>query len=41
MPNPADRTGSKLPAVLLFLFAALNLLVLITELGINVGKALL
>ena len=41
MPDPQDRTGSALPARLLMAFAILNLLVLITELTLNVGKALL
>lgn len=41
MQDRSDRTGSRLPAQLLFGFAVLNLLALATELVINVGKALL
>ena len=41
MQDRSDRVGSPLPARLVMGFAVLNLLVLITELGINVGKALL
>jgi hypothetical protein len=41
MPDANDRTGSTLPARLLFGFAVLNLLFLFVELGLNVGKALL
>ena len=41
MQDPADRSGSTLPARLIFGFAVLNLLFLFAELGLNVGKALL
>lgn len=41
MADRTDRNGSTLPARLVLAFAVLNLLVLITELGLNVGKALL
>lgn len=41
MPDSHDREGSMLPAWLVIIFASLNLLVLISELAINVGKALL
>ena len=41
MPDRTDRNGSTLPARLVLAFAVLNLLFLITELGLNVGKALL
>jgi hypothetical protein len=41
MPDPQDRRGSPFPAQLVMAFAVLNLLVLITELALNVGKALL
>ena len=41
MPDPHDRNGSTFPARLVLGFAFLNLLVLITELTLNVGKALL
>ena len=41
MSDHRDRIGSTLPARLLMAFAILNLLVLITELTLNVGKALL
>ena len=41
MPDPQDRNGSTFPARLLMAFAFLNLLALITELTLNVGKALL
>ena len=41
MPDPHDRLGSATPARLLMGFAFLNLAVLITELALNVGKALI
>lgn len=41
MPDPHDRIGSTFPARLLMAFAILNLLVLIAELTLNVGKALI
>ncbi len=41
MQNRSDRTGSRFPAQLLFGFAVLNILALVTELVINVGGALL
>lgn len=41
MPDPQDRSGSSFPARLVLLFAVLNLLVLATELAVNVGKAFL
>jgi hypothetical protein len=41
MSDPRDRTGSAFPAYLLMGFAILNLLVLITELALNVGKAMI
>ena len=41
MPDPHDRHGSAFPARLVMGFAFLNLLALITELAVNVGKALI
>ncbi len=41
MLDSHDRKGWRLPALLIMIFASLNLLVLISELAINVGKALL
>jgi hypothetical protein len=41
MPDPQDRNGSTFPAWLVMGFALLNLLALITELALNVGKALI
>ena len=41
MPDPHDRNGSTFAARLVLGFAFLNLLALITELTLNVGKALL
>lgn len=41
MPDPRDRIGSAFPAWLVMGFAILNLLVLLSELALNVGKALL
>jgi hypothetical protein len=41
MPDPHDRLGSAFPARLVMGFAFLNLLVLITELVLNVGKAII
>lgn len=41
MPDPSDRIGSALPARLVMLAAILNLAALITELALNVGKAII
>ncbi len=41
MPDSHHRKGSRLPALLIMIFASLNLMVLISELVINVSKALL
>lgn len=41
MPDPQDRIGSALPARLVMAAALLNLLVLVTELSLNIGKALI
>jgi len=41
MLDPHDRIGSALPARLVMGAAILNLLALVTELTLNIGKALI